>query len=223
MSDSAYLWSQRWKDRNPLSDFDSFLKALEIQFSPSNSSAEARDRLARLRQNTSVFNYSEEFWKIKEEIEDISEQELKYAFIRGLKKDLQIHIRIADQDQQLSFESVEKLASNIDAIQFGHQWGRERSDHMYNRRSSQHQSPVSPPLGGGYRGSGTGQAPMQGVTYGRLSLQEEERHRREKRCFSCHETGRHQKGCRSRFRLNNNNIGRHVSPGVEEDPKEKEE
>jgi hypothetical protein len=191
-----------------------------------------------------VFNYSEEFWRIKEEIDDITEHELKYAFIRGLKKDLQIHIRIADQDQQLSFESVEKLAANIDAIQFNHQWNGERESrgrHVHpnvntHRRFAQQQSHFpstsSSSTSSGYGSStshrNTGPTPMEGVTYGRLSLQDEERYRREKRCFSCHETGRHQKGCHSRFRLNNSNIideGRRdsISSSTDFELKEKEE
>src|SRR5262249_35154713 len=67
---------QAWKD---------FKKALMAQFKPANSVERARDKLANLRQTTSVKTYADTFRNLVLEIPGIQEDELLDRFKRGLK------------------------------------------------------------------------------------------------------------------------------------------
>ena len=95
------------------SDWDSWKTLLISAFQPVNPSETARDRLARLRQTTSVRAYVAVFRTVCLLIPAITEDEKKDRFIRGLKPKIMNELRIKPQE---TFEDTVKMAVRLDTI-----------------------------------------------------------------------------------------------------------
>jgi hypothetical protein len=95
------------------SDWDSWKTLLISAFQPVNPSETARDRLARLRQTTSVRAYVAIFRTVCLLIPMITEDEKKDRFIRGLKPKIMNELRIKPQE---TFEETVKMAVRLDTL-----------------------------------------------------------------------------------------------------------
>ena len=185
LTGTADTWYTRWEKKNQGSDVESLLDALILHFSPSNQSQEARRKLSNIKQQSSVMKYSERFREYLEEIETIDELEAKTYYINGLKDQVKKEVRLRDLDDEKSLDEVEHIALQVDSI-------------LYNRDTSRLDFRSRP------YGSSNGVAPMQGVQFGNLSLEDAKKYSLEKRCWKCHQQNRHAVGCTSKFQFKSN-------------------
>lgn len=184
LTGTADTWFHRWsKDKiNPTAD--ELLDDLVCQFCPANVSQEARRKLATLKQRTSVNEYSMKFREILEEVESISESESKTYYINGLKDSVKKEVLLKDLYDDLSLDKVEQMAVQIDSIVFQNRPQYRGTN--YTRQSVNRDDP------------------MEGVQFGRLTLEEQAKFRKEDRCFSCKRQKEHESGCKSRYVFKNN-------------------
>ncbi|XP_054793649.1 uncharacterized protein LOC129299213 [Prosopis cineraria] len=88
--DAAQLWwrrkhAKREKGLCTLNTWELFKSKLRKHFVPHNAETEARGKLRRLRQTSSIPDYIKEFTTIILEIEDLSDKEALFYFMDGLK------------------------------------------------------------------------------------------------------------------------------------------
>jgi hypothetical protein len=188
LTGSADIWFHRWYNGQTSPNATQLLEDLVAHFCPANVTQEARRKLAAFKQRTSVDEYSGRFRTIMEEVEDIEEGEAKTYFINGLKDQIKKEVLLKDLQGELSLDEVEQIAVQIDSILF------------QNR-------PLNRGFGFGRGINGTSdRAPMEGIQYNALSLEERTRYQQEDRCFSCKQQKKHANGCRSRYIFRSNNV-----------------
>ncbi|XP_054782108.1 uncharacterized protein LOC129289374 [Prosopis cineraria] len=90
LRDAAQLWwcrkhAEREKGICTLNTWELFKSELRKHFVPHNAETEARGKLRRLRQTSSIPDYIKEFTTIVLEIEDLSDKEALFYFMDGLK------------------------------------------------------------------------------------------------------------------------------------------
>jgi hypothetical protein len=137
-----------------------------------------------LKQTTSAQAYIVKFREILEEIDDISEKEAKTYFMNGLKSQVRKEVRLKDLTDCANLDEVEELAFQIDHILFTS--GQDDRNFLKRRTTFAKSS---------------GPVPMEGVTYGALSVSEKTKLSRERRCFKCKQKDKHADGCTSRYVL----------------------
>jgi hypothetical protein len=110
-------------DTSPLVDLEAFLQLMRSKFFPTDYVLTIRDKLMTLKQTRSVSVYAEEFETLLLQLppSEYSEQDMKDAFTRGLKRDVQIQVQIAGP---ATLTATVQTATRIDGILF-----RSRSDH----------------------------------------------------------------------------------------------
>ena len=86
----------RTSDSQPYRTWAEMEAALEKQFKPVNLEKRARDRLAELRQQTSVRRYLEQFTTLCLEIPDLHPTEQFHRFIHGLKPHVRRELELQD-------------------------------------------------------------------------------------------------------------------------------
>ena len=149
--------------------WEAFKLAVETEFVPQDSVLRARDKLARLRQKTSVSAYLSEFRNTVLDIPGISDTEKLARFCEGLKPHILLEVR---KSNPLKFEAATTIALNVDGAYYGAGFFSGRGSH-WNAGSS-----VPTPMEiGNFEGN---------------NAKQRQKYRRENRCFICHEVG-----CRS--------------------------
>ncbi|KAI4218289.1 MAG: hypothetical protein L6R40_008788 [Gallowayella cf. fulva] len=149
------------------------------QFSEINRLTTVRDEFANVRQTTSVASYISKFQSIVIELPEKSEGDQIHQFLRGLKKDVQVHTR-THQPQTLMHAM--RVADEADRA-------------VYASGSGVKVVPAK----GNYRGGGSGRngpSPMQ-VGAVSLSLADKARAISEGLCFKCMKSGHNSRECRS--------------------------
>lgn len=174
LSGQASTWFAHWYSQHSHSNWESLTTALETHFVPSTAKTDALDRLARLRQMGSVESYARLFRTIAEEIpeSESKDYELKCVFIRNLKPEVQVQVRLQDFDDTFSWDRIEEIALQVDSILF---------------RKGKFERKILP-IGSA--------APMD------LDNIDLAKYRQEKRCFKCGQTRMHAPGCISKYRFN---------------------
>ncbi|CAI5482703.1 unnamed protein product [Closterium sp. Yama58-4] len=102
--------------------------ALKSRFDLVNASEAARKRLRHFRQIGNVQEYTRRFLSICNEIDDITEAEMRDRYLEGLKPDIAEIIAIHGLS---TFESVVAAAERVDAVRSRR--GRDDRDRGYNR------------------------------------------------------------------------------------------
>jgi hypothetical protein len=97
-------------------------------------------------------------------------------------------VLLKDLQGELSLDEVEQMAVQIDSIVF--------KNGPLNRGFG---------FGRGINGS-SGRAPMEGIQYNALTLEERTKYQQEDRCFSCRQQRKHATGCRSPYIFRSNNV-----------------
>ncbi|KAG1532466.1 hypothetical protein G6F51_013092 [Rhizopus arrhizus] len=97
--------------------WEQFKQGLEYAFKPTYSEQNARDRLANIRQTSSVSEYVDEFQDILLDLPRVSDDEALDRFIRGLKDKTRIHV-ITREPRSLE-ESIRYAISYDSAQQSG--------------------------------------------------------------------------------------------------------
>ncbi|CAI7758786.1 unnamed protein product, partial [Closterium sp. NIES-54] len=116
---SAVAW---WQSVRPaFQTWQQFKEALVAAYEPINAMARARDRLANLRQCTSVADYIAEFRDISTEISDLSTAEALDKFKRRLKDDVRMEVEVQGCS---SLEEMARVAERYDEIHFGNRRNR---------------------------------------------------------------------------------------------------
>lgn len=134
-------------DDTPYHTWDEFTHAVKEQFATVNHEKRARDRLAALRQTTSVRRYLMEFSGLCLEISDMSSAEKMDRFLRGLKPAIRKELELRGTE---TFEEAMSLAERLDNLDFAYR-GNNRSNGPRTGasfgRASHHTGPVPMELG----------------------------------------------------------------------------
>ncbi|KAG1488037.1 hypothetical protein G6F54_012300 [Rhizopus delemar] len=85
-------WNQLSQKNEESVTWEKFKIDLEYAFKPSYSEQSARDRLASIKQTTSVSEYADAFQDILLDLPRVSDDEALDRFVRGLKNDVRIHV-----------------------------------------------------------------------------------------------------------------------------------
>ena len=117
--EAATWWQAQSLDRTGFKELRTnwarFKQAITDYFTPVNSRKQARDRLAALRQTTSVRAYATEFRKVILEIGNVSEDEKLDRFIRGLKFNVRKEVEL--REPQTLTEAI-GISERYDSISF---------------------------------------------------------------------------------------------------------
>ena len=179
-------------------------KSLLIQhFKAANTETIIRNRLNNLRQIGSVIGYNDAFNKLIIELPDIDENTKIDMYCRGLKQQVQLHVRLRAPE---SLNIAQSVAMNVDNIIGTTTFGKPKSFNTTSRfsnadtPSSSNSAPMElgntqqdreqedadtelSAISGRYRGSH------------KLSKDELQQLMREKKCFKCKETGHMARRC----------------------------
>lgn len=112
--------------------WDDFADALTAAFQPINPAKTARDKLANLRQTTSVAAYAHSFRNLALHIPDLHDAEKLDRFIRGLKPNTQRELAIRAPP---TFEDAVNMADRYDTLVYNQQRLHRRSTDPPHRRS----------------------------------------------------------------------------------------
>lgn len=149
LTDAAHSWYTSECDRAKGKAFSSsggfatfyeFADALAVRMGDPDPASKARDRLATLRQNTSVKHYADEFQRIVTYIPDRHPDDLRHDFIKGLK--YRIRELLAGHDTtKMTWHEVRDLAYRFDDAVMTTNASRPRSD---DRRPDRDNRPNDP-------------------------------------------------------------------------------
>lgn len=178
------LQSLRAPDSEPYASWDEFQDALEKQFMPVNFEKRARDRLAALKQVTSVQRYIKEFTDICLEIPDLHSSEQFHRFVQGLKPNVRREVELQDP---LTFNEATRIAERIDAISFAH---RSEPSRVPAPRPSYSRSDSRPePMELGSMSVDRRRPSAAANLSSRLSAEDRRRLRDANACFYCRKPG----------------------------------
>ena len=194
---AAISW---WRNHVSLMDededwnsWDVFVVKIKKQFQPINPVKIARDRLANLRQRTSVQEYTQRFYAITLDIPNITEEECIDKYIRGLKPRVAKEIELRGLNV---LEDIVVAAQRYDSIDFRMSLRDRASSNHYGSKSG-----IS-----SYRKHSSNSGPMDidsimpsensdskkrhhGVPPKKLTEEDKAIMRKEGRCYYCRKTG----------------------------------
>lgn len=215
---AALTWWRSIKQGDPAhrpTTWDEFKERIQAAFKTINSTRTARDKMARLKQTTSVRNYSTEFRNLSLDIPDMSEGDKLDRYIRGLKQEIQ---REVDMKEPANFEEAVRLAERLDSLL----WKRDSrrfstpapkrfiNNTNYNGPADMELGAITNPNGPGPRPANTYRGPnfqnngYQGRRIPKLTPELRQQLIKEGRCFFCREHGHRALNCPAKKRLPNN-------------------
>ena len=168
----SYHQTQDWQNAAP--NWDAFLAALRLQFTPVNTSISAYDRLRRLVQKVSVTTYNHEFRAIMLELPDMDQATRMNYYMSGLKDNVRPFVAM---QTPATLAAAEIIAERVDAVTYKPPVQTPR----FQPRSN-------------YRTPG-GVTPMDLDAIGKLTDAERDRLRKNGGCFRCRRTGHLARDC----------------------------
>lgn len=186
LKDSALNWYRQHEQAvaagkaQPYSSWEEFKKAFIARFTPVDPEVDARERLDRLTQTRSVFAYAQEFNTYMLELPHMDENDRIHRFIRGLKPEVRIHVKL---QQPTTLHDAVELAIKADSMVWerGRSFGNTRS---FNTSSSRGTAPSR----------SNGPAPME------LGAVEQQKPKTQPlKCFYCHKVGHKRLECKKRL------------------------
>lgn len=181
LKDSALNWYRQHEQNvatgkaQPYASWDEFKKAFISRFTPVDPEVDARERLDRLNQPRSVSAYAQEFNTYMLELPHMDENDRIHRFIRGLKPEVRIHVKL---QQPTTLHDAVELAIKADSMV----WERGRiSNNRFTNGGSTN------------RGAATrsGPAPME------LGAVEQQRPKNlPLKCFYCGKPGHKRRDCK---------------------------
>lgn len=130
---------------NRILTWPDFTAALLLHFQRPNLQKVLRDKLAALRQNRSVHEYTAQMQSLAVQITDLSAGELMDRFVRGLKPAIRREVELRDP---ADLAEAIRLAERADSVDF-----RLRSNHFNQNRNSGFSRPNA--------SAGSGPTPME--------------------------------------------------------------
>lgn len=113
---SALRWYKCAERQDPnctLRLWPTFIEALKSFFEAANTETIVRNKLANLRQLTSVAKYNDLFNSLIIEIADLDPRSKLDMYIRGLKQQVQLHVTLKEPS---TLETAQRVALNVDGI-----------------------------------------------------------------------------------------------------------
>lgn len=101
--------------RERITTFEDFSNTLKDKFMPITRKENARDRLAKIKQTTSVLAYITAFQRITMQIPNLDPEEEKDRFFRGLKHHIQREITLKEPP---TLEDMQRMAVKLDQLDF---------------------------------------------------------------------------------------------------------
>ena len=224
---SALRWykcAEKQDTIRQLQQWDSFIAAMRSHFEASNIETLVRNKLANLKQLTSVAKYNDLFNGLIIEIADLDPRSKLDMYIRGLKPQVQLHLTLKEPT---SLELAQRIALNIDGIlvetgfakgfnqrdNHQHKSGNRTRNHRFSKsnnhsyRSSSQSVPME--LGQAEDGTTTDDFEQDDNTivasaqsnykgHNRLSAEDQKRLMREGKCFNCGKQGHLARDCPNR-------------------------
>ena len=231
---SALRWykcAEKQDTNRQLQQWDSFIIAMRSHFEASNIETLVRNKLANLKQLTSVAKYNDLFNSLIIEIADLDPRSKLDMYIRGLKPQVQLHLTLKEPT---NLESAQRLALNIDGIlvETGFARGSNQRNNNQNKSGNRYRNNrFNRSNNHSYRSS-TQSVPMElgqaedemaheddeqdGDTIvasaqsnykgqNRLSAEDQKRLMREGKCFNCGKQGHLARDCPNRERYHQKN------------------
>ena len=195
LKDSALKWWLRYQQevaagkRQPFATWDAFKQEFIDTFTPVKPDFDARNKLDRLAQTRSVFDYASHFNTLMLELPNMDEADRVHFFIRGLKPETRMHVVL--RKPTTLHEAVE-LAIQADGLLWSMQKGRKPP-------SSAARPNFPPPK----QSRDSGPTPMELGSMEQDNPEAElcfsEAKRTPLRCFYCHRIGHRTAFCRQRL------------------------
>jgi hypothetical protein len=139
MEGEALIWFQDADDAGQFPTWDAFLQALLTRFGPTYD--DPMEALMRLRQVSTVAEYTSQFEALSNRLRGVSEQNRLSCFLSGLKDDIRLPVRMLhpptlgaafglaklQEEYLLSFRKPLRVSSS--SVSFGrhHSWGQSSS------------------------------------------------------------------------------------------------
>ena len=163
--------------------------ALVARFQTVNAAQVARDKLAQLRQVSSVRDYISSFNALVLQIPDLADVEKLDRFRRGLKPNIRKDVEIQGTLRELSFEETINLAERLDNVA-----GNFRS---FSGRDFQGKPDLPPSTQNPSLSSSSGPAPMDlnAASFVKLTAEERERLMKLNLCFYCRKGSHRASNC----------------------------
>lgn len=113
LRDDAAMW--RRMQATPILTWDEWEAGITRRFAPVNEASQARDTIAQLTQKSSVKLYAYQFQQAALILSDLSQEELVYKFTKGLKVDVQLHVKL---HRPQTLEEAIRIAYEVDSTVF---------------------------------------------------------------------------------------------------------
>ena len=194
LRENALIWWQSLKPEERPRDWPSLGQLMINYFAPLSATINARDRLAKLQQKSSVRIYTDEFKRLVLNIPDISEPEKMDRYRRGLKTQVKLLTTFANPG---NFDAMCLTAEQIDCILF-----RERSERSYSYSSTRdgagpsNSQPTPMEIGAiSERRNSYADAVKKGPQHPKLTAAEKSKLMQSGGCFYCRENGHRVSDC----------------------------
>ena len=178
LTGAAMTWWRTLEASGPPSTWPAFATAIEKAFKSVETERIARDRLATLRQRTSVSDYADTFTRLLLDVPNIHPSDVVYRFLQGLKPTIRLHVEL---QRPATLDDAITLAQTVDSTLFSI---RQHTTTPITTRPSPTYGPQ----------------PMELGTLRALTPEERTKLMKEGKCFKCRQPGHLARDCLTKTR-----------------------